>query len=197
MSERCPPLAPSELTNAQRPLYDTLAHMAASFGDKFTHTLPNGALIGPFNPHLRTPEISTSFWQTALKVFGAPGLTPKMQEVITMLIAAHLDCKYMLYCHSRLAKVAGFDKECRDALARGEAGSGETRDKESQVANEVATALITEKGGLRKDIWDRGVETVGSKVLYSAIQLVGLYHHQAFVLNGFDIGYPEDEDLLV
>lgn len=103
----------------------------------------------------------------------------------------------MLYCHSRLAKVAGFGKECRDALARGEAGSGETWDKESQVAFEVATALITEKGGLRKDIWDRGVETVGSKVLYSAIQLVGLYHHQAFVLNGFDIGYPEDEDLLV
>lgn len=103
----------------------------------------------------------------------------------------------MLYCHSRFAKAAGFDKECRDALARGEAGSGEAWDKESQVAFEVANALIKEKGGLRKDIWDRGIETVGSEVLYSAIHLVGLYHHQAFVLNGFDIGYPEDEELLV
>lgn len=64
-------------------------------------------------------------------------------------------------------------------------------------SREVANALIKEKGGLRKDIWDRGIETVGSEVLYSAIHLVGLYHHQAFVLNGFDIGYPEDEELLV
>lgn len=36
-------------------------------------------------------------------------------------------------------------------------------------------------------------------VLFSPMSfcLAFFFHDQAFVLNGFDIGYPEDEDLLV
>jgi 4-carboxymuconolactone decarboxylase len=60
---RLPLLDPRALVPAQRAVYDRISATFGSWADRihFQSKTDDGRLIGPFNPILHSPEISTGF----------------------------------------------------------------------------------------------------------------------------------------
>lgn len=58
---RLPPIAPAELSDAQRGLFDSMtAGVAAKYSD-FKTTREDGAMLGPWGAWLHDPELGAAF----------------------------------------------------------------------------------------------------------------------------------------
>jgi 4-carboxymuconolactone decarboxylase len=59
---RLPPIAPADLTEEQKPLFDAMTAGVASKYQNFTTVRDDGALLGPWNAWLHDPAIGTAYW---------------------------------------------------------------------------------------------------------------------------------------
>ena len=94
------PLYGSEaLDPAQKALYDWLMDVAVPWAEAadFEASTGTGRLIGPFNPALLTPEISSAFFDLAVAEQKHTSLSKRSREVIILTVGAVWQAPYELY----------------------------------------------------------------------------------------------------
>ena len=96
------PLYDSEaLDPAQKELYDWLMDVAVPWAEaaRFRASIEGPRLIGPFNPALLTPGISSAFMDLAVAEQKHTSLSKRSREVIILTVGAVWQAPYELYAH--------------------------------------------------------------------------------------------------
>ncbi len=119
---RIEPIAPSNLSADQRPLYETIRASIASMSgfDAFTTAREDGALLGPFNPWLHEPTIGKAVWDLTEAISSDSKLPPRCRQIAILVTGARFSAAYELYAHTAVALKIGMAKDFVAALVAGE-----------------------------------------------------------------------------
>lgn len=185
---RLPILAPSELSDAQKPLYDD---MIAGIGQKFNAfkaVREDGALMGPWNPWIHEPVIGKAIWDLTKALSMEASLPENARQVAILVTGCHFCAAYEIYAHVAIAEKEGMSAE-RLSTLHAKVKPNDLSAEES-VAYDVAHALVT-GGTLPRPTYDLAVATFGQHGTNELIYLVGFYCLVSMTLNGFNVPVPE------
>lgn len=136
---RLPLLAPADLTDVQRRLYETIVAPPRTTGP-FLVVDDDGHLAGPFNALLAAPELGQAVQALGAAVRFSGALSDRIRELCICLVAAELDADYEWYAHSRVAVTVGVTAAELNALAAGTLP--ESLAAEETAALDLALALL-------------------------------------------------------
>jgi 4-carboxymuconolactone decarboxylase len=113
-------MPPDTATGHDRlPLPDTLTPDQQLAADKITAG-PRGALVGPFIPLLRSPELMTRLQLVGEYLRFGSSLQDHLRELVILLIARHWTQDFEWGHHVPLARAAGLDECVMAAIRDGE-----------------------------------------------------------------------------
>lgn len=107
MIDRLPPLAPEALTPSQREACDRIV------------AGPRGALVGPFIPLLRCPELMTRVQEVGAQLRYRGVLPAAVRELAILFVARAWDQSVEWQIHAPLGERAGLSRATLDDLAAG------------------------------------------------------------------------------
>src|SRR4051812_18544379 len=118
---RLPLYERNALAPEQKELYDWLMNVAVPWAEdaNFQAGTESGGLIGPFNPALLTPGISSAFGALAVAEQKYTSLSKRSREVIILTVGAVWRAPYELYAHSAVAGHVGLSDDAVRSLANG------------------------------------------------------------------------------
>lgn len=166
--DRLPPLAADEMTAEQRAAAATI-----SAG-------PRGAVIGPFVPLLRSPELMTRLQKVGEYLRYESPLDRRLFELTVLWIARHWDQQFEWNHHHPLALAAGLDPAVADALAEGRRPA----DLDPDAA--AVWDLLDELFGTRQvsdPTWAAAVARLGEAGAVEVVATAGYYTTLAVVMN--------------
>ena len=141
---RLEPIAPQDLTSAQKSLnLDMRKGIAGSFS-AFKSEREDGALVGPWNPWLHEPGIGKAIWDPTLALTVGAVLPDNVCPVVILMVGAHLNAAYKIYAHIAIAETEDLVPEQRASLVADVKPPGLTR--EEGIAYDAAFALC--RGGV-------------------------------------------------
>jgi len=177
------------LDPGQRELFDWLTNVAVPWAEaaKFQASTDTGRLIGPFNPALLTPAISSAFLDLAVAEQKNTSLGKRSREVIILTVGAVWRSPYELYAHRAVARQVGLPDEAVRTLADGGL-PGDLTETETMV-HRVARALSGEHR-LDDALYRDAEALLGAEGVMEAAVLTGIYHTVCAILNAFEIPAP-------
>ena len=186
---RLPLYGRKALDPAQKALYDWLMNVAVPWADAadFEARTGTGRLIGPFNPALLTPDISTAFLDLAVAEQKHTSLSKRSREVIILTVGAVWQAPYELYAHCAVARYVGHSDDAVRTLAQG--GLPKDLTDEETVAHRVARALSVEHH-LDEALYREAEALLGADGVMETVLLTGIYHIVCAILNAFEIPAP-------
>ncbi len=186
---RLPLLDPQDLSGEQKDLYDLINRTMVPWAEKanFQSKTEDGRLIGPFNPVLFSPRISTSFLEWQETEGKHTTLSERVRQVIILTVGSVWKSPYELYAHSAAARKAGLPEETIQKLVAG--NSSDDLSAEEKIAQRYVKQLSTEH---RVDmaLYRDAEQAFGKQGLVDLINLVGAYHTVCALLNAFEIPAP-------
>jgi 4-carboxymuconolactone decarboxylase len=190
---RLAPIAPADLTDDQKPLFEAMtAGVAAKYAD-FTTTRDDGALLGPWNAWLHDPELGAAFWTVTQAMTKAKRIPDPARQVAILVTGAHFGAAYEIYAHAAVARAKhGMSERRIAALAAGQ--RPDDLDDDEATAHDVAAALL--RGGpLPAPLYGRAIARFGQAGTNELVYLVGHYAFVSMTLNGFAIDVPADGEV--
>ena len=186
---RLPLYGSEELDPAQKSLFDWLMNVAVPWAEAadFEARTETGRLIGPFNPALLTPDISSAFLDLAVAEQKHTSLSKRSREVIILTVGAVWQAPYELYAHCAVARHVGHSDDAVRTLADG--GLPQDLTDEEAVTHRVARALSVEHR-LSEALYREAEATLGADGVMEAVVLTGIYHIVCAILNAFEIPAP-------
>lgn len=184
------PLYDSEVLDpTQKELYDWLTDVAVPWAEaaRFRASIEGGRLIGPFNPALLTPGISSAFMDLAVAERKHTSLSKRSREVIILTVGAVWQAPYELYAHCAVGRQVGLSDDEVRTLADG--GRPESLTGAETVAHRVARALSIDHR-LDEALYREADALLGAQGIMEAVVLTGLYHSVCAILNAFEIPAP-------
>jgi 4-carboxymuconolactone decarboxylase len=184
-----PLLNPEALSAQQKELYDRIIATWGAFGESahFEVKTEDGRLIGPFNPMLYSPAISSRFLEFMDTEGAGASLSARVREVTILAVGAVWGSDYELYAHKAAARNAGFSEGEITMLVGGELPDGLSG--EEQIAYRYARQLSAEHH-VDADLYRSAVEAWGEQGVVDLTYLIGTYHITCSLLNSFSIPAP-------
>jgi 4-carboxymuconolactone decarboxylase len=183
-------LLPAELNGAQHDLYRELfpAKMAEAARGGYLATTPEGALLGPFNSYLYTPEIAQGYSSWIEALHGHLPLEPEVREAVILTIGSVWSADYELYAHQAVAGSAAMPPEAVEALATGK--DSEQLSERARVARRFTLALVRDHE-VEDSLYEAARRMFGDQNLVGLVHLIGLYLSVSAVLKAFRVPVPE------
>jgi 4-carboxymuconolactone decarboxylase len=186
---RLPLLEPSALSAAQKETYERLNRTWVPWANDipFQSKLEDGRLIGPFNPILFSPVISSSFLELQETEQKNTSLSPRVREVVILAVGAVWKSNYELYAHSAAARKAGISEDAIRILTTG--GLPDELSDQEKIAQRYARQLSTERH-VDAALYSAAEHAFGQRGLVEITYLTGIYHIVCGLLNAFEIPPP-------
>jgi 4-carboxymuconolactone decarboxylase len=175
-AERMSSLDPEKMTEAQK---SAAAEVASG---------PRGAVRGPFNVLLRSPELMSPLQKVGEYLRFKCQLDRRIAEMATLIAARHWTQNYEWSAHHPLALKAGLKAEIADAIADGRRPSGMAADEE--IVYDLLTESLQNKS-VSDVTYDRAIKQFGEQNLVDLIAIAGYYALLAMMLNVGRIALPE------
>ena len=186
---RLPLLDPKTLSTAQKETYDRMNTTWVAWADSvpFQSKLEDGRLIGPFNPILFSPAISSSFLDFQETEQENTSLSQRVRQVVILAVGAVWKANYELYAHSAAARKAGISEDAIRTLAAG--GLPDDLSDEEKIAQRYARQLSAEHH-VDAALYSAAERVFGQRGLVEIAYLTGAYHTVCALLNAFEIPAP-------
>jgi 4-carboxymuconolactone decarboxylase len=179
-ADRLPPLNPATWTEAQRACAQEIIQG------------PRGALIEPFVPLLRSPELCTHVQRTGeyLRYRSAIGL--RLSELAILVTACHWRQQVEWSIHAPIAMREGIAPEVVQALAEG-------RRPDYQRADEALVHDFTQQSLQERRVsdatWAACREALGEQGVVDLMGIVGYYTMLSIVMNAAQTPPPPDRPM--
>ena len=190
MGGRLPLADPANLSAAQRELFDKMTSAVVPWADDtgFQSTTDDGRFIGPFNPALLNPAMTSASSGLLLGEREHTSLSARLREVVILAAGAVWQSDYELYAHSAAARKAGISEDAIRVLVSG--GIPEDLSKDEMIAAELTRQLSTTHR-VDETLYRQAENTFGTKGLTDIVILIGIYHTVCATLNLFEIPVPQ------
>ena len=187
---RLPLLNPLTLSAQQRDLYDRINATFGKWSDSihFQSKTDNGSLIGPFNPILYSPGISSSFLGLHDAEEKYTSLGERVRQVVILATGSVWRSDYELYAHSAAARKAGISENAIRTLAAG--GLPDNLTDQEKIAQRYARQFSAEHR-VDGDLYTAAVHAFGERGVVDLTYLIGIYHITCGLLNSFEIPAPD------
>ncbi|WP_153504935.1 carboxymuconolactone decarboxylase family protein [Cumulibacter manganitolerans] len=180
------PLGPDDLTDEQRPLYDAILGGRRGISTLVPLTDADGALLGPFDPILRTPAIGQAIGQLGLALRNDASLPRAVNETAILTTSVHWAAEFEWYAHAAIVRDAAMMAE--DDLEAIRAGRAPGQ-PEIALAWRAARAILAGEripGPLVEEV----TGAWGERGLVELCAIVGHYSHLALLLRALGIEPP-------
>jgi 4-carboxymuconolactone decarboxylase len=186
---RLPLADPTDLVGAQRQLFDKMTSTVVPWARDtgFRSTTDDGRFIGPFNPALLNPAITSVSGDLVMGEWKHTSLSPRLREVVILAVGAVWQSEYELYAHSAAARKAGISDEAVRVLASG--GIPQELDKDEKIAAALTRQLSTAHR-VDETLYRQAENCFGTEGLNDIAILIGIYHAVCTTLNLFEIPAP-------
>jgi len=174
-ADRLPPIPPEHWTPEQRERAEEIIRG------------PRGALVSPFVPLLRSPELMTHAQRMGeyLRYRSAVGL--RLSELAILLVARHWSQQVEWAIHAPIAQREGLPADAVLAIAQGERPRV-LREDEAVVHDFCVELLRTQQ--VSDATWDAAVQHFGEQGAVDLVALNGYYSLLAMVMNAARTAVP-------
>jgi 4-carboxymuconolactone decarboxylase len=183
---RLPLADPANLSAAQRELFKKMTSTVVPWSDDtgFDSTTGDGRFIGPFNPALLNPAMTSAAAELLLGEREHTSLSARLREVVILAVGGVWQSEYELYAHTAAARKVGITEEAIRELVSGALPTDLSEDE--TIAAELTRALSTTH---RVDelLYRQAENCFGTKGLTDIVILIGIYHTVCATLNLFEI----------
>lgn len=179
MSERpprFPPLAPEDMTPAQRSVADAIA------------AGPRGGLRGPFQAWLRSPELADRLQKVGEQLRFHSSVPRRLNELAILMTARAWDAQFEWYAHHRLALDAGLDAAVASDIAAGRRPT--TMRADEAVVYDFCTELRATRR-VSDETLSRALELLGEQGVVDLIAVSGYYDIVSMTLNVAEVPLPD------
>jgi 4-carboxymuconolactone decarboxylase len=166
--DRLPPLTHEQMTPEQRA---AAAEISAG---------PRGAVIGPFAPLLRSPELMTRLQKVGEYLRYESPLDRRLFELTILWVARWWDQQFEWSYHHPLALQAGLDPAVVDAIAEDRRPEG--MDDAAAVVWDVLDEMFRTRG-ISDRTWAAAAEQLGEAGVVEVVATAGYYTTLAVVMN--------------
>jgi 4-carboxymuconolactone decarboxylase len=183
-------LAPGELDEAQRTLYDAITGgPRASQAGTVPITDSRGRLVGPFAVMLLAPAVGDAIQQAGAKIRFEVALTGRQRELAILSVAGVLRCDFERLAHEPAARKLGLTQPQVDAVLAGQVADGLSGDE--ALVCRLARVMTAERN-LSDPDYEAGLAALGNQRLAELTYLVGYYSALALSLAVFRPELPAE-----
>lgn len=174
--DRFPPLSPEQMTpEQQRVAREIVAG-------------PRGALVGPFNTWLRSPELADRLQKVGEYVRFQSSIPHALNELAILVTAHAWNAAFEWWAHHRIALKAGLDPAIADAIAAGRRPEGLSEDQ--RIVYEFCTELQHDRA-VSDATFAAAKARFGEQGVADLIGVTGYYTAVAMTLNVARVPVPE------
>ncbi len=176
---RLTPKRPDELTPEQRARYDEVAKVRPPRAD--------GQIGGPFDPWLRSPELSRRAMGLGDFIWQRTTLERRLIELAILVTGRAWRSNVEWVAHVRYALEFGVAQATIDDIFKERRPEGAPDDE--KLVYDVANAIHTTRD-LPLDVYQRAVARFGEQGLMELLATLGFYTFVSMTLNSFDVPMP-------
>jgi 4-carboxymuconolactone decarboxylase len=166
--DRMPPIPKDKMTDAQKKAAEELV------------AGPRGAVVGPFVPLLRSPELMSRLQKTGEYLRFQNSIGQKLTEFVILMTARQWTQQYEYNAHAPLAIKVGVKPEFVTAIAEGRRPTGMAADEE--IAYDFCTEL-RQNQSVTDATYARALGRFGEQGVVDMSVLVGYYTTLAMMMN--------------
>lgn len=188
---RLPWLAPEDLDEEQRHLYDLIVGGPRAQGARaYDLTDPDGRLHGAFNALLLDPSVGAGVQNlgSVIRTIWTRFDNPRAREIAILVIASSARSNIEWHSHASLGRVAGLSDEEIASILEGREAS--TFDPEELLMWRVTRALVVERD-LDDSLFAQAEANFGRALLMDLIIMIGYYELLARHLRVWRTPLPE------
>lgn len=167
-TDRLPPVPPAQWTPEQQACVDEIVRG------------PRGALISPFVPLLRSPELTQHAQRMGEYLRYRSALGQRLSELAILLTAKTWSQPVEWAIHAPIAEREGVAASTVRAIAQGRPPEGLPADE--QVVHDFHRELMTDRE-VTDGTWARAIETFGERGTVDLLGIFGYYSFLAIVMN--------------
>ena len=149
---------------------------------------PRGAVIGPFIPMLRSPELTRRVQRVGEYLRYEPALPPALREMAILLTAREWTQNFEWDVHAPLAAHEGLGDELIEAIAEGRRPE-RMHDREA-IVYDVFTELHRTRS-VSETTYAAAVAALGEQGVVDLVAVVGYYSLLAMIMNTARTPLPE------
>jgi 4-carboxymuconolactone decarboxylase len=192
---RLAPLRANDLDAAQQAVWDavTKGRRASAHAGSGGLVGADGALVGPFNAMLYSPEIGEPAAKLGEAIRFSSSLDRRTLELVTVVVAIKWRAAFEYWAHRRYAIEAGVPEALVDELARG--GDVASANPEDRRLIESTRELL-DTGRLSDEHYQALEQQLGERGAVDLVVTVGYYCLISFVLNAFEVPAPKPSEEL-
>lgn len=180
------PIPRDELTEQQQPLYEAILGGRRSINNLLSLTDADGALLGPFDPILRTPAVGAAVSGLGLALRNEMSLPRPVIEAAILTVAVHWAAEFEWYAHEAIVREAQLiDDADIEAIRLGRA----PLDEQIALAWRLAGAILRGER-LPDELSTEVISTWGERGLVETCLLVGHYTNLALLMRSLAIDPP-------
>ncbi len=172
-------LAPEALTPAQRERHAEVSQVRPAG--------PDGQIGGPFDPWLRSPELSRRAMGFGDFIWQRTTLDRRLIELAILVTGRAWRSSVEWVAHVRYALEFGVSQSTIDDIFKQRRPEGAPEDE--KLVYEV-TRSLHETRDLPLDLYQRAVARFGEQGLVELVGAIGFYTFVSMTLNTFDVRYP-------
>jgi len=176
--ERMSPIPKEKMTEAQRKAAEEVA------------SGPRGAVRGPFNVLLRSPEVMSPLQKVGEYLRFKCELDRRIAEMATLIAARHWTQNYEWSAHQPLALKAGLKSGIADAIAEGRRPTGMAADEEAVY--DLLTEALQNKS-VSDVTYERALKEFGERNLVDLLTIAGYYALLGIMMNVARTPLPEGQ----
>lgn len=149
-----------------------------------------GKVPAPMIAWLRNPELARRAQKLGEFLRFDSSLEPALSELAILVCGRHWTSHYEWTAHKKLALQADLDPKTIADIAASKAVPHFRNSRERTVYT-IAAKLLAD-GKLNRELYAKGLETLGEKGMVDLVAIVGYYCLVSLTLNAFEIGLPEN-----
>lgn len=153
---------------------------------------PRGALIGPFVPLLRSPELMTRLQLVGEYLRFDSVLPAHLREIAILVVARRWDQDFEWGHHVPLARAAGVDEDAIDAVRHGD---DPTSPDDVRLVCRLATELIDHRE-ISEPTFSSVSSLLGDTGIVELVALTGYYTTLAMTMNAARTPVPDGYERL-
>ncbi|MEP3114873.1 carboxymuconolactone decarboxylase family protein [Nisaea sp.] len=189
--DRLPKLTPNNLDPVQFGLYEAIiGGVRFKSGPGIDMMEKSGALRGPFNAWLHTPETGEAAQALGVKLRFESSLSGAMREAAILTVAKHWRSQYEWWAHEQIALKEGMTPDEIAAIKRGEAPA----DNLDLGSIQKFVAELMQTGDVSDETYADTHGRIGDRGMADLVTLAGYYAMISANLNVFRVSVPDGEE---